>query len=85
MNSPSRRDRTRPAELLGLSGVIAAFVGLVAFMATRDLIIALVGLGIAFIASVVTIAMLVLSTKPGGLEQQELDEHDDPGAGPRGH
>ena len=39
---PSRRARTRPAELLGLSGVLALFVGLTVLMSTRDVVLALI-------------------------------------------
>lgn len=78
---PNRRDRTRPAELLGLSGVLAIFVGLISFMATRDIILALIALGVTFILVLVTLATLALTVNstPTGEERDDLDEQD------RGH
>ena len=73
---PTMRDRMRPAELLGLSAVFGAFAGLVVLMTTRDLILALIFFGIAFIVSVVVIAMLVLAMKPNPGERSELAEQD---------
>jgi hypothetical protein len=66
----------RPAELLGLSAVFGAFAGLVVLMTTRDLVLALIFLGIAFIVSVVVIAMLVLAMKPNAGEKSELADQD---------
>lgn len=75
--SPDRRDRTRPAELLGLSGVIAVFVGLVAFMSTRDIVLALIGLGVTFILVLVVVATLALTISgPSAVEKLDLDEQD---------
>jgi hypothetical protein len=76
MAVPTMRDRMRPAELLGLSAVFGAFAGLVVLMTTRDLILALIFFGIAFILSVVVIAMLVLAMKPDSGEKGELAERD---------
>jgi hypothetical protein len=73
---PTMRDRMRPAELLGLSAVFGAFAGLVVLMTTRDIILALIFFGIAFIVSVVVIAMLVLAMKPNPGERNELAEQD---------
>ena len=73
---PTMRDRMRPAELLGLSAVFGAFAGLVVLMTTRDIILALIFFGIAFIVSVVVIAMLVLAMKPNPGEKIELAEQD---------
>jgi len=79
--APNRRDRTRPAELLGLSGVLSIFVGLISFMATRDIILALIFLGVTFILVLVTLATLALTVNstPTGEERDDLDEQD------RGH
>ncbi len=87
MDSPSRRDRLRPLELVGLSFVLALFAGLVVLMSTRNIEIAGIALGIAFIGSLVGLAMLTLATKPNRIELgdiQEQNRHDDPGSG-RGH
>ena len=84
---PSRRDRTRPAELLILSGVMAVFVGLVVLMSTRQVELALIFLGVTFIVALVGLAMLALATRPTGEEQVDLNEQDEDqrGGGPKGH
>lgn len=75
--TPERRDRTRPAELLGLSAVIAAFVGVVAFISTRDIVLALIALGATFILVLVIIATLALTVSPpSDVERVDLDEQD---------
>ena len=89
MAAPSRRDRTRPVELLGLSGIFAVFVGLVVLMSTREPVLALIFAGIAFIASLVGLAMLSLAVRPDKDEQldllaQDADEQDR-GQDPKGH
>ncbi|MGV8858406.1 hypothetical protein [Rhodoglobus sp.] len=76
MDSPNKRDRTRPAEMLGLSGIFAVFTGLVVFMSTREWMLGLIFAGIAFIVSLVTIAMLVLAIRPDKDELLDLDEQD---------
>jgi hypothetical protein len=73
---PTMRDRLRPAELLGLSAVFGGFAGLVVLMVTRDIVLALIFFGIAFIFSVVVIAMLVLAMKPNAEEKTDLAEQD---------
>lgn len=74
---PDRRDRTRPAELLGLSGVLALFVGVVAFMSTRDIILALIALGVTFILVLVIVATLALTiSSPSAEERSDLTEQD---------
>lgn len=78
MSTPSRRDRLRPVELVGLSAVIGLFTGAIVLMSTRSPLEAVIWAGTAFIASLVVTAMLVLATKPKGDEIadiQELDSH----------
>jgi membrane protein implicated in regulation of membrane protease activity len=84
MTQPSRRDRTRPLELLGLAGILAVFTGVVVFMSTRDLVLGLIFAGVAFIAALVVLAMLALAVRPTGEEQSDLREQDED-QGPRGH
>jgi len=75
--APNRRDRTRPAELLGLSGVLAAFVGVVVFISTRDLVLGLIALGVTFILVLVIVATLALTIAPPSAgERVDLDEQD---------
>ena len=77
MKKPSRNDRTRPLELLVLSGVLGVFAGLVVLMSTRELVVALIFMGIAFIVSLVVLAMLSLAVQPTGAEKIDLAEQDD--------
>ncbi|MET4583811.1 protein-S-isoprenylcysteine O-methyltransferase Ste14 [Conyzicola nivalis] len=78
MAKPSRKDRTRPVELLVLSGVMAVFTGLIVLMSTRDIVLSLIFLGIAFIVVLVILAMLVLAVRPDGEELTDLDEQNHP-------
>jgi uncharacterized membrane protein HdeD (DUF308 family) len=75
VTEPSRRDRTRPAELLGLSGVLAIFAGLVVLMSTRDLVLSLIFAGIAFIVGLIGFAMIALAVRPEG-DSSDLDDPD---------
>lgn len=62
--TPSKKDRLRPAELLGFSAVLSVFATLVILMATRDVKLALICFGIAFIVCVVVVALAGLGMKP---------------------
>jgi hypothetical protein len=76
MSKPSLRDRLRPLELLVIAAVLGIFAGLVVLMATREIVLALVFLGIAFIVSLVVLAMLALTMAPTGDERSDLAEQD---------
>ena len=76
MDKPSIRERLRPFELLGVSGVIGLFTGLVIMLTTRELWLAGIGFGVAFIFSVMLIALLALSAKPNEAERVDLEEQD---------
>lgn len=76
MDTVNKRDRTRPAEILVLAGIFAVFTGLVVWMSTRDLMLGLIFAGIAFIVTLVVIAMLVLAIRPDKNELLDLDEQD---------
>jgi predicted lysophospholipase L1 biosynthesis ABC-type transport system permease subunit len=76
---PSRKDRTRPAELLTLAGIMAVFTGLVVLLSTRDVALAIIFLGIAFIVVLMVLALLVLAVRPDDDEQLDLDEQNRPG------
>lgn len=60
----TRRDRLRPVEFIVISAVAAVFIGLIVLLSTRELVLALVFAGIAFIVCLVVIAMLILAVKP---------------------
>ena len=71
---PSRRERFRPAELIGLSLAAGLFTGLVVLFTARDFGLAVIFLGVAFIVALVVFAMLALvagepTTPPGGREE----------------
>ncbi|MCU1405285.1 MAG: hypothetical protein JWQ43_1588 [Glaciihabitans sp.] len=78
MTTPSRKERLRPLELIVLSAIVALFVGFVVFASTRDIGLGSIFGGIAFIAALLTLAMLALSTKPDDAERTDLDEQDHP-------
>lgn len=61
---PSLRARLRPLELLGISLALAVFAGLITILTTRDWLLTVVVLGVAFVLCLVTLAMLAL----GGYE-----------------
>jgi hypothetical protein len=71
---PSRREILKPVELLLFAAVAGIFMGLIVLMSTRDIAFALIGLGVAFIVTLVGIAMFSLSVKPGDLERKDIDE-----------
>ena len=68
--NPSRRDRLRPLELVGFSGVLAVFAGLVVLLVLRtpegiaDFTRAGIVTGIIFIVSLLVLALLGLGAKP---------------------
>ncbi|MDY1006232.1 hypothetical protein [Curtobacterium sp. CFBP9011] len=81
MSTPTRRDRMRPAELLGISAVIAVVVGLVVLMSTRELTLSLVFLGVSFVVVVVVMAMLQLTSTTDQDDNDMLGGHETPGRG----
>jgi uncharacterized membrane protein HdeD (DUF308 family) len=83
VNQPSRRDRLKPVELLVLSGVLSLFVGLVVLFTTREIVLSAIFFGIAFIVTLVIMAMFSLSIRPNEAEQHEIDDDEPPA--PMGH
>lgn len=75
-HQPSRSARLKPAEFVGLSGGMALFVGLTILLATRDVTLSVIGLGVTFIVALVVIAMFALNMKPDAAEKTDLDEQD---------
>jgi hypothetical protein len=73
---PTRRDRFLPVELLGISAGLAVFVGLIVLVATREFVLAGVGLGVTFIISVVLLALFALAFKPTEAEVEDIQEQD---------
>ncbi len=60
----TRKDKTRPVELIGLSAVFALFTGLIVGMATREWFLAAIFFGVVFIVSLVALAMIMLGQTP---------------------
>ena len=94
--TPSRRDRMRPVELLIMAAVFGVFVGAFVVMGTREWGLALIMAGVAFVASLVIIATLLIAVAPkGGDRVEPVDPdaptgtagsvHRDPNPGPRDH
>lgn len=80
---PSRRDVLKPLELLAGAGIAAIFTGLVVLLVTRDVVLSLIFLGVAFIVVLVVLAMFALTFKPDDDEQAEI-RGDEP-TGPSAH
>ena len=72
--TPSRQDRFLPTELLGISAALGVFVGLIVLIATRELLLAAVTFGIAFIVSLVLMALFALAFKPNAAEVHDIEE-----------
>lgn len=71
---PTRKDRFLPTELLGISAGLGVFVGLIVLVATRQPVLAAVSFGVAFIVSVVLIALFALAFKPSAAEVHDIEE-----------
>lgn len=93
MTAPSKKDRSRPVELIVMSAIVAVFVAVVVFASTRQLELGAIFGGIGFIVALLTFAMLALYAKPDGAERFDIDEQNriagppDPSGPerPRGH
>lgn len=68
---PTKRDRLRPLELLGLSLVISVFAAVVVGFSTRDwkFLVPVIGLGV-FVVCVLLFALLSLTFTPN---QQDIE------------
>lgn len=60
----ARSEKSRPLELVGLSAVVAVFIGSIVMMVTKNFQMSAVFAGTAFIVTVLFMAMLVLATSP---------------------
>lgn len=60
----ARSEKSRPLELVGLSAVVAVFIGAIVMMVTKNFQMSAVFAGTAFIVTVLLMAMLVLATSP---------------------
>lgn len=71
---PSLRDRMKPVEFIGIAAVLALFVGLIVLMATREPVLSLIFFGVAFIVTLIVLAMFALGFKPDDEERRDLAE-----------
>lgn len=76
MPSPSRRDRMRPVELLGMAAVFGVFVGGFVFMGSREWGLSLIMAAVAFIASLVVLATLLIAVGGGKPDDGRVDPVD---------
>ena len=77
-HKPNRRDVLRPAEYVGGAAIAAIFTGVVTFVVTRDLTLALIGTGGVFIIVLVALALFAMAVKPDASESAELRDPDAP-------
>ena len=64
MSTPSFRDRIRPVELVAMALVVAAFVGVVIVIGSREPTLGVIFAGVAFIVTLLVLAMLALVSGP---------------------
>ena len=81
---PSRKDRLRPIELLGLAAVLALFVGVITIISSRSFTLAIIGFGVTFILSIVVFATLALTLNPPS-DDERADMHEQDDDQDRGH
>lgn len=72
MTEPRRRERLRPAELIGFAAVIALFAGGTILAVTRDAGFAAIVLGATFVIDLIVISMLMLAITPNKPMDGEL-------------
>lgn len=63
-----------PMEYVAISGVLALFAGLIVMMVTRDFITAVIAAGLAFVISIIAIAMLLLAMTPNTTPEGQRDK-----------
>ncbi|MCR8671879.1 ABC transporter ATP-binding protein [Agrococcus sp. HG114] len=73
---PTRKQQLKPFEYLAFAGAAGVFVGLTVLLVVRDVVLALVFGGVAFILTLLITATLMLAIKPKGRAAADLDERD---------
>lgn len=73
---PTTRQKLKPFEYLAFAGVAAVFTGLIVLMSVRDIVLALIFAGVAFIASLLITATLMLAVRPRGRAAADLDKRE---------
>lgn len=79
--TPSRRDRLKPLELVGFSGVLAVFAGLIVLMSSRSIMLTLIFAAVAFIVSLLFVALLGLGGKPSNEDIEARKDLKSPSSG----
>lgn len=74
MTKPTKRERLKPFELVGIAALLGLFTGLVVLMSSRDFILSATWFGLTFIIAVVVLAMFVLAAKPNKNELLDIEE-----------
>jgi hypothetical protein len=74
---PGAQGALRPAELIGIAGVIALFVGLVTLLSTREPLLALVSAGVALIVTVIIAAVFARNVTAAEREKQAVRDDSD--------
>jgi Flp pilus assembly protein TadB len=73
---PTRRQQLKPFEYLAFAGAAGVFAALVVLLTVRDLVLALVFFGVAFIGTLLITATLMLAIKPTGRSAADLDKRE---------
>lgn len=73
---PTRRQQLKPFEYLAFAAAAGIFVGLVVLLSVRDVVLALIFFGVAFIGTLLITATLMLAIKPRGRSAADLDKRD---------
>lgn len=74
-HTPTRREKSRPLELIGMAAFFGIFVGGMVFMGTRQWDLTLIFTGVAFVASLVILATLLIAAGPK-YDQERVDPVD---------
>lgn len=73
---PTRRQQLKPFEYLAFAAAAGVFAGLVVLLSMRDVVLALIFFGVAFIGTLLVTATLMLAIKPKGRPSADLDERE---------
>lgn len=69
---PTKKDRLRPAELVGFSAILAIFTALIVLASTREWWLTGISLAVSFIIVLVIVALLSMSFQPQSPEIEEI-------------
>ena len=83
--TPSRRDRLRPLELIAFSLVLAVFAALVVLLVTRNWTLTGIAAGVAFIVSVMMVALVGLGKEPSAANRKAREDLQGPDDGTHYH